>query len=77
MRADYEFNFDDNSNSRSGCEKKVFIKLPKQNGDGYVVLQLGTLNRLSFNMQSSVLYILSEENLLTKKHIHQQTVLVF
>ena len=59
MRADYEFNFDDNSNSRSGCEKKVFIKLPKHNGDGYVVLQLGTLNRLAFNMQSSVKLVYS------------------
>ncbi len=55
MRADYEFDFSDNSNSRSGCEKKVFIKLPKQNGEGYAVLELGTLNRLAFNMQSSAL----------------------
>ena len=59
MRADYEFNFDDNSNSRSGCEKKVFIKLPKQNGKGYAVLELGTLNRLAFNMQSSVKLVYS------------------
>lgn len=50
MRADYEFDFQSNTKSRAGCEKIVYIKLPKYGfKDQYVVLELGTLTRISFN----------------------------
>lgn len=65
MRADFEFDFDDrNTNSRSGCEKKVYIRLPKKNADGDMVLTLGTLNRIAFNtsQQAKVVYSMGRKS---------------
>ena len=71
MKADYEFEFDDDkSNSRSGCEKKVYIKLPKTGGEGYAILTLGTLYRLAFNTTSSVkpIYSIGRKSANAKAH---------
>lgn len=49
MRADYEYDFS-NTKSRAGCEKRVYIKLPKiGKKNQYTVLHLGTLTRIAFN----------------------------
>lgn len=54
MNTDYQFDFT-TSKSRSGVEKKIFIKVPKEDGsDGFTFLTLGNLNRLAFNTNTQV-----------------------
>lgn len=54
MNVDYQYDFT-TSKSRSGVEKKIFIKVPKEDGsDGFTFLTLGTLNRLAFNTNTQV-----------------------
>lgn len=70
MVADYEWDLsDENNGSRSGCEKKVYIKLPKLGG-GHVVLTLGTLYRLAFNTTASVkpIYSIGRKSANAKAH---------
>lgn len=48
-KQDFSFDFD-NAKSRAGVEKKVFIRIPKEDGTGYEFLTLGTLNRIAWNV---------------------------
>lgn len=59
MIADFQYDYSNNANSRAGCEKKVFIKLPRPDGNGHIVLTLGTVNRLAFNVSQQVKPVLS------------------
>lgn len=71
MVTDYEWDLsDENNGSRSGCEKKVYIKLPKYGEEGHVVLTLGTLFRLAFNTTASVkpIYSIGRKSANAKAH---------
>lgn len=49
--SDFEFDFDNGNKSRSGIEKKVFIRIPRKDGEeGYDFLTLGTLARIAWNI---------------------------
>lgn len=59
----FEFDFDD-AKSRSGIEKKVFIRVPKKDGSGWAFLTLGTLTRISWNIgiQQKPIYSLGRKS---------------
>lgn len=71
MVTDYEWDLsEENNGSRSGCEKKVYIKLPKLGGERYAILTLGTLYRLAFNTTASVkpIYSIGRKSANAKAH---------
>lgn len=63
--AQQEFSFDfDNAKSRSGIEKKVFIRVPKKGEEGFIFLTLGTLTRIAWNthIQQKPIYSLGRKS---------------
>lgn len=61
-KENFDFDFD-NTKSRSGIEKKVFIRVPSVTG-GWTFLTLGTLNRISWNtnIQQKPIYSLGRKS---------------